>query len=239
MEPAAPESQIDWRLRLSMGLTFGWLVLGVVYITSVVGWRAFAQQAAPSLGSFLEGAFAPLAFLWLVVGFFLQQQQLSENTRTIQAQLEQLRITALHAETQARAIAADELHSRQDTFLRLHDLVSDQLGLIAGWIVTSYDAGTENIIEIWRRHGSGESTAFSLELLRRCGTGEVEAAEIFYGTPIRRGHAERFIATFDRLVQAGDPCDPNGLIVSALHDGTHGRVARMMRESDPTAVATE
>ena len=122
----------DWRLTFSLVLTVGWVALGVIYISRIVGWRDFASQNAPSLGSFLEGAFAPLAFLWLVVGFFLQQRQLQDNTATIQLQLEQMRRSAEQAEIQARAIAADELHSRQDTFLRARLLVANQLAMISG-----------------------------------------------------------------------------------------------------------
>ena len=44
-----------------------------------IGWDRFISQPADALGGFLEGAFAPLAFLWLVVGFFLQQRQLMEK----------------------------------------------------------------------------------------------------------------------------------------------------------------
>ena len=90
VEPAGA----DWRLHFSLGLTIVWLLLGFTYISGVIGWTDFVRQNAPSLGSFLEGAFAPLAFLWLVVGFFLQQKQLSENTRTIQMQLTEMRRTA-------------------------------------------------------------------------------------------------------------------------------------------------
>ena len=113
----------DWRLRFSLGLTIVWLVLGFTHISGVIGWTDFVRQNAPSLGSFLEGAFAPLAFLWLVVGFFLQQKQLTENTKTIQMQLAEMRRTAEQAEVQSRAIAADELHSRQDTFMRVVEVV--------------------------------------------------------------------------------------------------------------------
>ena len=136
----------DWRLRFSLAVTIVWLLLGFTYISGVVGWTDFVRQNAPSLGSFLEGAFAPLAFLWLVVGFFLQQKQLSENTKTIQMQLAEMRRTAEQAEIQSRAIAADELHSRQDTFMRVVEMVKEQLGNLGGWIVT-------NSPTRWRRHG--------------------------------------------------------------------------------------
>ena len=60
MEPESsirPSGGFDWRLRISFLLTLAWLFLGVLYISSVVGWTDFARQNAPSLGGFLEGAF--------------------------------------------------------------------------------------------------------------------------------------------------------------------------------------
>jgi hypothetical protein len=223
----------DWRMRASLSLTVVWLLLGFVYISTVVGWTEFAFQQAPAMGSFLEGAFAPLAFLWLVVGFFLQQQLLQENTQTIQAQLEQMRLTNEQIEVQTRAIAADELHSRQDTFLRVNELVGQQLGMIAGWIVTSHAASAAQYQDHWRRMGGGESTAFAMEIIRACLTGEVEARDLFYATEIRSGHTQRFIDAFERLLASGAACDPGELIVTALRDGPHGRVYRLMTESAP------
>ncbi len=229
------DTKPDWRLRASLALTIFWLVLGGVYITSIVGWRAFVHQNAPSLGSFLEGAFAPLAFLWLVVGFFLQQQQLYENTRTIQAQLGEMRRTAEQAEVQARAIAADELHSRQDTFLRVKDLVSEQLSVIAAWLVISFDGGSsDHTRELFVRMGGGEHTAFSLDIISRCFGDETDTADFLFGTEIRAGHSRRFIDAFDRLLASGDRCDPHGMIVVALKEGLHGRVYRLMKENEPS-----
>ena len=226
-------SDRDWRLHFSLGLTIVWLLLGLTYISSVIGWTDFARQNAPSLGSFLEGAFAPLAFLWLVVGFFLQQKQLSENTRTIQMQLTEMRRTAEQAEIQSRAIAADELHSRQDTFLRVSEIVNDQLASIGGYIVSSYmDAGGD-MIELWTRLGQGETGAFGLRILYWCYLGEVAPGELFYGTEIRTGHTERFVAAFERLAASAAKCDPDGIIADAIRDSTNGRIYRFMIESRP------
>jgi uncharacterized membrane protein YciS (DUF1049 family) len=233
-----PIRRADWRMRISLGLTIAWLVLGFTYISTVVGWGAFAQQTAPSLGGFLEGAFAPLAFLWLVVGFFLQQQQLHENTRTIEKQLEEMRRTAELAEVQARAIAADELHSRQDTFLRIKELVDEQLGMISGWIVTSRFAGEDDVMTLWLRGARGENTAFSLDLIRRCLPGYNDPGEVLWGTEIRTKHTLRFIEAFERLIGAGEGCDRNGMIVAALRESAHGRVYRMMVESAPEGART-
>ncbi len=231
----SPIEKRDWRLRTSMVLTVGWLLLGLFYISSSIGWTEFATQKAPALGSFLEGAFAPLAFLWLVVGFFLQQQQLQENTHSIRLQLEEMRRAADLAEIQARAISDNENHARQDTFLRINELVSAQLGMIAGLLVTSYHFGTgnEEVTELWRRQSRGESAAFSLEIIRICLPRTVEPAEYLYGTEIRAGHTARFIRAFERLLAAAKGCDLDGLIDDALREGPHGRVYRLAIENRP------
>src|SRR5688572_20786641 len=99
--PTAREST-DWRVRLGVGATAVWLVLGLLYISSVVGWADFVRQKAPALGEFLDGAFAPLAFLWFVVGFFLQQRQLEDNTAMLSQQLEVMRQTATQTSASRR-----------------------------------------------------------------------------------------------------------------------------------------
>jgi hypothetical protein len=215
-----------------MALTAGWLMLGVAYISQIIGWRDFASQNAPSLGSFLEGAFAPLTFLWLVGGFFLQQPQLQDNTRTIQLQLEQMKRTAEQAEIQARAIAADEVHSRQDTFLRSRLLVSDPLAMISGWILSSHTEVVSTLMDLLSRTGQGEPNAFSLEIVRRVLANEIDGHELFYGTEIRAGHTQRYRIAFERLIAAGTRCDPAGMICDALREGAQGRVCRMMVEKE-------
>ena len=223
----------DWRLHFSLGLTIVWLLLGFTYISGVVGWTDFVRQNAPSLGSFLEGAFAPLAFLWLVVGFFLQQKQLTENTKTIQMQLAEMRRTAEQAEIQSRAIAADELHSRQDTFMRVVEMVKEQLGNLGGFIGTSHLEGGGDMTELWESVGKGDHGAFSRRMIWWCWTGEVSPRELFYGTEARARHSRLFIRAFERLGRSAAQCDPDGMISEALEDSFHGALYRLMVEHRP------
>jgi len=231
----------DWRVSLGVGATAVWLALGVLYISSVVGWADFVRQQAPALGEFLDGAFAPLAFLWFVVGFFLQQRQLEDNTTMLSQQLEVMRQTAAQAEIQSRAIAADELHSRQDTFLRIAEMVSQQLGVTAGWLYTSWAAGEgaeamagpAGALEIWRTQGAGDNGAFDRACVSLIYSSRITPAELFWGTPIRNTHSESFLRAFERLTHLAERCDPDGVIADAIRGGTHGRVARFMQESRP------
>ena len=245
LAPTPSLPQTDWRVRLGMGATALWLLLGMVYISSIIGWGEFVRQQAPALGDFLDGAFAPLAFLWFVVGFFLQQRQLEDNTAMLSQQLEVMRQSAAQAELQSRAIAADELHSRQDTFLRIAEMVSQQLGVTAGWLYTSWAAGTDAMggpggaLEIWRSQGAGDDGAFDRACVSLIYGGRVKAAELFWGTPIRSGHSESFIGAFERLIVLAERCDPDGVIAEALRGGTHGRVFRFMSEARPASGAAQ
>ena len=239
--PGAAAEKPDWRLRASLGLTVLWLVLGFLYISNVVGWNGFVSQKAPALGSFLEGAFAPLAFLWLVVGFFLQQRQLEQNTSMLSAQLETMRRSAAQAEIQSRAIAADELHSRQDTFLRVAEMVREQLGVIAGFLYISWAMeigvaemeGPDGALAQFKAQGVGDRGAFDRAIFRQIYSGKTTAPQFFWGTPIRSQHSLSFIKNFERLARLASACDPEGVIADALRDSTSGRVYRFMLESRP------
>jgi hypothetical protein len=236
---SATRDASDWRLRISLGITALWLAVGFLYISNVVGWTGLWRQQAPELGSFLEGAFAPLAFLWLVVGFFLQRRQLEENTATLSAQLEVMHRSAEQSEVQSRAIAADELHSRQDTFLRVSDMVREQLGVIAGFLYLSWASehgaaemeGDEGALALFRRQGAGDRSAFDRGIFGLIYGGRVSGPELFWGTPVRSQHSENFIAHFERLLRLAGRCDPEGVIQDALRDSTSGRVARLMAEA--------
>jgi hypothetical protein len=138
--------------------------------------------------------------------------------------------TAEQAEVQARAIAADELHSRQDTFLRVRDVVNEQLGVIGGWIVTSYFDGGNDTPAMWRDLAS-DHTVFSLHLISILFGGSGEAATIFWGSERRGAHSANFVRTFERLLERSADCDPEGMIEDALRDGAHGRIYRSMLES--------
>ena len=231
----------DWRVRLGVGVTGMWLLLGMVYISSIVGWGDFVRQQAPDLGEFLGGAFGPLAFLWFVVGFFLQQRQLENNTAMLSQQLEVMRQGAAQSELQSRAIAADELHSRQDTFLRIAEMVSEQLGMTAGWLYTSWAAevseaalkGPGGALDIWRTQGAGDHGAFNRAMAQAIYIGQVKPFELFWGTAIRSSHTENFVQAFDRLLRLAEQCDDEGVIADAIRGGTHGRVYRFMVESRP------
>ena len=242
-----PPRPPDRRVALGVSLTLLWLGLASAYVTHSVGWHRFLALPPSELGSFFEGAVAPIAFLWLVLGLFLQQSEIARNSDALNQQSEALRKSAEQAEIQARAIQANELHARQDTFVDLSRLVTRQLGVTAGFLyLSSQGAGTggsvpaEQMREMWNQFGGGDDQAFMRALLSlRFTLPEREAFELYYGTPIRTRHCETFVRAFERLLRVAESCDPDGMIRDALLGDASGRLYQSMsttRANPPAGV---
>jgi hypothetical protein len=237
----------DWRVWFGLATTGLWIFMGFKYIDGVVGWEAFVGQPAEALGGFLEGAFAPLAFLWLVIGFFLQQRELSQNTEAIRDQYEQMRRAAEHAEVQARAISANELHQRQETFLMVADRVSHQLGVTAGLLfMSSQAAGDEPNIdrelasEYWRRLGLGDPEIFSRQLMALHYSLKAEGLsdhDLYWETEIRTRHSNNFLKVFERMIRSAEGCDPDGIIRDAILGSGHGQQYQIIKQSREAGTA--
>ena len=228
--------RMDRRILLGLALTALWLALALAYIGAGVGWREFLQLPPGEIGSLLEGVVSPLAFLWLVLGLFLQQSELAQNSRVLALQSEALQKSAEQAEIQARAIHANELHARQDTFVDLYAMVNRQLGVTSALLwMSSQQQGlggqvsVEDAGEYWKQLCSGDSEIFTRHMLRLGATLPVaEAFPLFFGTPVRTRHSESFIANFDRLLRNAAACDPDGLICDAILGNGSGRLYQLM-----------
>ena len=53
----------DWRIMFGLTVTIGWLIMLSLYVDRAIGWAQMPDAPIEQLGNFLEGAFAPLAFL--------------------------------------------------------------------------------------------------------------------------------------------------------------------------------
>ena len=239
--------RLDRRIVLGLALTACWVALGAAYVARQVGARAFLALPPSELASFLEGFVSPLAFLWLVLGLFMQQSELQQNSRALALQSEALQKSAEQAEIQARAIHANELHARQDTFVDLYAMVNRQLGVMAALLYMSSQqvglGGTVPAQEVgqnWAQLGAGDDEVFTRHMLRLGATlPAAEAYPLFFGTPVRTRHSEAFVATFERWLRNAISCDPDGLIRDAILGNGSGRLYSLITRlrDDPPAGA--
>ncbi len=223
----------DWRIQFGLILTLVWFLFLAIYIARNVGWPNFLDLPIEEMGTFLEGAFAFLAFLWLVIGLFIQQSVLAENN-------EELRRNNLHSEKQTQAIAATEMNARQETFFKISESTRRQLGGIAGLLFISSQGPTagnsytsEDLSRIWEQYASGDSEVFSRLFLGLTANEEVDMAELFYGTEIRRRHTDNFLVGFDRLIKLARGCDTDNIILDSLIYSAHGMLNVRMQECHP------
>lgn len=226
------ETHSDWRILYGLAITLVWLILGMLYISHNVGWSNFASMPIGDMGTFLEGAFAPLAFLWLVIGLFIQQSVLAENNR-------ELRDNNIQSEKQTMAIAATELNARQETFFKIADNTRRQLGGISGLLLQSSKGpqgdGTfdeAEFMEMWHLFATGDFEIFSRNFLVLAGK-SADLQPLFYGTQIRCTHTDNFIMNFDRLLRLARDCDTNDIISDAQLHSAHGLLSSRMRELHP------
>jgi hypothetical protein len=222
----------DWRIWFALGLTFFWCCFLFIYIARNVGWGSFLDLPIEQMGTFLEGAFAFLVFLWLVVGLFIQQSVLAENN-------EELRRNNLHSEKQTQAIAATEMNARQETFFKIAESTRRQLGSTMGLLFISSQGPignnnykTEDLAEVWKQFAGGDTEIFT-RLFLTLPQAEVDFSDLFYGTEIRRRHTNHFIVGFDRLVELAKGVDTDKIILDSLINSAHGMINGRMRLLHP------
>ncbi len=219
---------IDWRVLFGITFTIIWISAGFAYLTGVVGLFDFVNLPTGEIGSFLEGAFAPLAFLWLVIGHFMNQSEISENTKAVQLQ--------------EQSAKRQELHSQRNGYFKLLSLVQDQLGAIAGFHYVSVcgETGTKEITgEEYTRMRSesanGDSALFIRKMVNLAADyrdDEIGLKEVFFGTDIRTRHTNNFANTFAKLLKSAKAVDQDEMVVNALLYGSAaGMFYRIIRHS--------
>ena len=227
----------DWRIWLGLVITVIWIAGGLFYLARVTETSPSQNFGLEAVGSFLEGAFAPLAFLWLVLGLFIQQRELANNT-------EALRHTSEQSEKQTQAIAATEMNARQETFFKIAENVRRQLGGISGMLYTSglgpvgsgrFDR--EQMDEYFNQAATGDDAVFARMFISMDFLDEGGLSELLYGTDIRIRHSENFRHTFERLCRLAKNCDVDGIIEDSLLQSAFGLLYQRILDHKPADLA--
>ena len=218
--------RMDWRVVFGITLTATWIGAGLLYLIGKVGFFQFVNLPTGEIGSFLEGAFAPLAFLWLVIGHFMQQSEISANTKAVQLQ--------------EQSAKRQELHSQRNTYFKLMNLVQDQLGSIAGfhYISVCGETGTGEVsaqeyANMRADSANGDSALFVRKLVSLCSsyTNQPEKLEeVLFGTEIRKRHSTNFTDIFSKLLASARAIDHDDMVENALLYGSaSGMLYRIIR----------
>jgi len=224
----------DWRIALGGVLTVVWIIGGMLYLDRQP-YSLFAMHI-DELGGFLEGAFAPLAFMWLVIGLFVQQKELASNT-------EVMRQSMLQAQQQAEAMSALEVNARQEAFFKISQNVQKQLGMVCGMqYISAFGASEGNVVpderirELLQSLSLGDDLVFIREFLSNTMPMGDQRTFVFYGTEIRRRHSMNYRETFERLVKLAAECDTDGLISGTVTNTAYGLYYNLLLRHAPAEV---
>lgn len=225
----------DWRIWFGLVVTVFWIGGGIWFVMLSAAQDPDQAFTLEAVGSFLEGAFAPLAFLWLVLGLFMQQRELTRNTEALARTVEQ-------SEKQTVAIAATEMNARQETFFKIAESVKHQLAGISGMLfmsglgpVGSGRFSREEMDEFFRNSAGGDCEIFARQFMTVDYLEEGGLADLFYETEIRRKHTQNFRHTFSRLLRLAAGCDVDGIITDSLRQSAFGMLDRRMEMHQPAS----
>lgn len=98
----------DISIVLGWSVTIAWLI----FIYNQMG-RLDAISTLNEFGDFIAGAFAPLAFLWLVLGYYQQGKELQQNTAALQLQADELKATNETLKVQTEELQKNVEHQGQ------------------------------------------------------------------------------------------------------------------------------
>lgn len=225
----------DWRISFGLVISVIWLAGGAWYMLGVGDGSSDMGFSRDSMGSFLEGVFAPLAFLWLVLGLFVQQRELANNTKALHRTSEQ-------SAMQTHSIAATEMNARQETFFKIAESVKHQLGGISGMLYVSSQGPVgngkitrEQMDEKFSRASRGDSELFARLFVSSDFLDEGGLAEVLYATELRQRHCDNYIRTFERLRKLAQNCDIDGIIEDSLMQSALGLLYLRMIENHPNS----
>ena len=126
---------------------------GIIITLAYIGGTLYLQQPLESLttlppselGDFLSGIFAPLAFLWLVIGYIQNNKSINQNNQSIQLQEKALKLqteelkNSVNEMKEANKTSAGQLESiknneklnKRDLFFRYFEIQTQELNEIS------------------------------------------------------------------------------------------------------------
>lgn len=95
-----------FRIIIGLAVTSTWFTCVGVYV--FFKWSELAAMEPNALGDFVAGAAGPVAFLWLVLGYFQQGEELGQNTAALKLQADELRASV--EQQKALVVATERQH---------------------------------------------------------------------------------------------------------------------------------
>jgi hypothetical protein len=118
--------EIGWRTRAGIAGTVAWLSLAIwwTFLWPTGSWCIPSEMEPNAWGDWAAGTFAPLAFLWLVLGYFQQGEELRESARALHLQEKalQLQVQELKESVEQQTVMARASATQAELLAKSHAL---------------------------------------------------------------------------------------------------------------------
>jgi len=203
-----------------------WVAAVLLFISWRGAWDKFLTLDLNLVGDFVAGVTAPLAFWWLVLGYFQQGIELRQNVEALERQSEETANLVSQAQVQAEAIKANELHARRDTFFRLAELLLNEQSTILNSLIALCVGHQES--DVWEEYSKGNIKHFHHKFYAILDGYERHIAPKFEGNAFAKGQfmtdINHYIENYEQLTKKAAECDPDKSILSIYELGIEGRI---------------
>ena len=221
--------------------------LFVIFEFTQFSWDALADMDWNTLGAFLGGVFAPLAFLWFVIAFFFQSFEITQNTLALKLQADEMKSAVEQASRQTQSMAETAQYQREDMLLRTYETYMAMLASCAANIYAIFRvkevnesnadrswSATDLLVKLWGRFAAGEKEVFSSLTISPQHNGQNEVEKIAFllsFVPDVRRHMIRFTEVYEEFSRRLSTLEPNGTFTHVIESGDIGRMYRAIKQN--------
>lgn len=235
MSPETWIKKLSTQGKTGWSVTVIWLAIGVSYVIFIYGACEFVNLAPNYLGDFFAGLFAPVAFLWLVLGYFQQGEELKQNTEALRQQYDEMKRSADESAKQSKAITLNEQHARLQTLMDAYKIITNDLCNLSAIMIDHFklldSLGKE---KGWSIVSSGYTAYFAREIVRNL---NIQGSFTIISERIRENDDQNslileYLEKFDRLMLISNDFDETGIMTKTLQQSDFASLAKKLRVID-------
>jgi len=187
------------------------LIGGGLFLLTNQGWITPYGLTPEGAGSFISGIFAPVALIWLIVGYFQQSEELRKNSDALRQQVEEMKSNGLLLKQQSELLIDQQKTLERRAFIEFLEPRQTALRLRTFNLLRAF--GTrEEIKERMDWYGAGYQDIFPnwlYNVVREDGVEQtLETIEAFFSSG--RKLIEDYCIDYERLLLDADRHDING-----------------------------
>ena len=201
------------------------------------------------VGDFFAGFAAALAFIWLVIGYFLQSAELKLQRKELGEQRLETARLADEANRQSEAISANEMHARRDTFFRIAELherdinhhafammdaildvqakVDDETSRpLSDRRIEYLKIGSED--NLWAKFSNGNHFVFTNLLSHVLENIDPLVSEKILTSDKMKTGARRYCRVFEKIIEESAACNDGGVLRGEYEWSPHGEAYMLL-----------